>query len=277
PYSGCEYGCVFCHGLKEDVADTGDPVSPWRVSIKTSCVFSLNRDLAAFESDSALPKEKRRSTGIGFGSDPYQPCEAEYRLTQRSLEIFRDKSLPVHIITKSDLVLRDAGILSELSREGLCVVSVSLFTLKEELARIFEPRVLPPKKRLDLIAKLRRAGIVAGAAVMPIFPHLTDSPGELDALYSRLKSHGALYSMPGILSLDRPGARARVERVLRERFPALWKNFEGIYGKEGYPSQEYCGRVLETLKQVSRRREIPTVLPLESARLAVTAELRSSP
>jgi len=56
-------------------------------------------------------------------TDPYQPAERKYGLTRRILEILRDNDFPVHIVTKSDLVLRDADILSEISANSWCAVS----------------------------------------------------------------------------------------------------------------------------------------------------------
>jgi len=55
-----------------------------------------------------LPRKRIKGT-IGFGSmnDCYQPLEAGLQMTRRALEIIAGHGFPVHILTKSDLVLRD--------------------------------------------------------------------------------------------------------------------------------------------------------------------------
>jgi len=263
PYSGCEFGCLYCYGLKEEIIDQEkDATSPYRVGIKTSCAYSFKNELLAQKS--AGESEKKIAIGFGFATDPYQPCEEQYQLTQRCLEIAKDQSLPIQILTKSELVLRDKGILSELSQQGLCVVSVSLFTTRTEIADLFEPRVPSPQKRLELIQNLRAENIVCGAHLMPIFPYLTDSEEELDSLFSQLKSHGALYGVPGILSLAHPPVQKRVTLVLQEKFSRTLGQYEALYDNLGRPALNYCERIEKIFNRLSEKYSIPLTLPVQN-------------
>lgn len=259
PYSGCEFGCLYCYGIKEDILDEGEGPSPFKVGIKTSCAAGLKKECAAFPSS----VDKPASIGIGFASDPYQPCEEEFRLSQRCLEILAESGVPIQIITKSELVLRDAKILAELSEKGLCVVSVSLFTLNEKISRIFEPRVPPPSERLELIQRLRRENIAAGAVLMPIVPYLSDSEDVFDEIFAALRSRDALYCVPGILSLKQLHVRRRVLKLLREKFPYEHDRIDALYGRMGEPHLQYCEKIEKSLKECSEKYQIPTVLPVE--------------
>ena len=49
-------------------------------------------------------------------NDPYMPVERKYQLCRRALEIIAKHQFPVHIITKSDLVLRDIDLLKEINQ-----------------------------------------------------------------------------------------------------------------------------------------------------------------
>lgn len=262
PYSGCEFGCAYCYGLKEETIDSGEGASPFRVGIKTSCAFSLQKELSAQKLEAPAPADHRISIGLGFSSDPYQPCEEKYQLTERSLEIFKEMSIPVQIITKSELVLRDKGTLSEMSEKGLAVVSISLFTLDPGIAKIFEPRVPTPQKRLELIQKLRNEKIVCGAMLMPVFPYLTDSEENLEKLFSALQSNGALYCVPGILSLTQEVVRKKIMRIMKEKFSRIYAQYEALYDKLGRPALNYCQRIEKTLARLSEKYQIPTVLPV---------------
>ncbi len=53
-------------------------------------------------------------------TDPYQPAERKYELTRRILEILAKHRFPVHIVTKSDLVLRDIDLLGKIAKQTWC-------------------------------------------------------------------------------------------------------------------------------------------------------------
>ena len=262
PYAGCEFGCVYCYGVKEDFADEGEGESPFRVGVKTNCAFALKKELDRMTASPAPQEQGKVSVGLSFATDPYQPCEEQFQLTLRALETAREKQVPLQIITKSELILRDAKLLAELSREGLCVVSVSLFTTDEDVSRAFEPRVISPGKRLGLIERLRKEGVSAGAFLMPIFPFVTDGPESLEETFSALKSAGAQYCVPGILSLAHEMARERVLRVLGEKFPRACYQYAVLYDAAGKPSRNYCAGLEKILKSCSEKFEIPSVLPV---------------
>src|SRR5689334_20246996 len=100
PYSGCEYGCAYCYGVKEENADEAGAESPCRVGVKTNCAFSFKKELEELADENPEPRDGKVSIGFGFAADPYQPSEEQYQLTLRSLEIARDMGYPVQIITK---------------------------------------------------------------------------------------------------------------------------------------------------------------------------------
>ena len=85
---------------------------------------------------------------MGTNTDPYQPLEKKMRITRSILEVLRDFQHPVAIVTKSPLILRDIDILSEMAREGLAKVALSVTTLDRKLARVMEPRAGTPPRRL---------------------------------------------------------------------------------------------------------------------------------
>ncbi len=101
--------------------------------------------------------------GLGTVTDPYQPAEARFRLSMMCLEVLRDKGMPVHIHTKSDLVLRDIGILSEMD----AVVGITITALDDRPSLMMEPGAPVPGKRFDALRGLVDAGIRAYALIAP--------------------------------------------------------------------------------------------------------------
>ncbi|HEX5208807.1 MAG TPA: PA0069 family radical SAM protein [Steroidobacteraceae bacterium] len=115
---------------------------------------------------------------LGANTDPYQPIERRMRVTRDVLEVLTRARHPVTIITKSALVLRDIDLLSDLARDGLVGVAVSVTTLDVELKRVMEPQAASPRARLEAVKRLNAAGVPTGVMVAPVIPALTDHEME---------------------------------------------------------------------------------------------------
>jgi hypothetical protein len=98
---GCQHQCIYC-----DSRSTCYPDREFRRHPGQSQCHRLMRQ---------EPGRKRVKGTIGTGSmnDPYMPIEAERRLTARALAMIAECQFPVHILTKSDRVLRDLDALLE--------------------------------------------------------------------------------------------------------------------------------------------------------------------
>ena len=97
------------------------------------------------------PKYQVDVMALGTNTDPYQPDGHRQKLTRRILEVLAEYNHPFGIVTKSDLVLRDADIIAPMAEEGMAVVTLSVTTLDRDLARKLEPRAPTPPKRLAAI------------------------------------------------------------------------------------------------------------------------------
>jgi DNA repair photolyase len=86
-------------------------------------------------------------------------------------------------------VQRDIDILTEMARDRLAVVSVSLTTLDRALARKMEPRAATPERRLETIAALSSAGIPVNVMTAPMIPALNDM--EMERLLEAAAERGA--------------------------------------------------------------------------------------
>jgi len=99
---------------------------------------------------------------------------------------------PVAIITKHALVLRDLDLLTDMAREGLVSVAVSVTTLDVELKRVMEPRAASPLARLRTLATLNAAGIPTAVMVAPVIPALTDH--ELESILEAAADAGTRWA-----------------------------------------------------------------------------------
>ena len=99
-YRGFAHQCIYCDSRSscyqiENFADT---------LVKTNALELLANELPH--------KRAKGIVGTGSMNDPYAPIEIQYRLTRGALEIITQNRFPVHVITKSDLVMRDVDLLS---------------------------------------------------------------------------------------------------------------------------------------------------------------------
>jgi hypothetical protein len=125
-------------------------------------------------------------------TDPYQVIhhpDAERRrelaeharfLVRRSLELIRDRStLNVRILTRSALARRDFDLFRTFvdgsSGASRLVFGMSLPTLRNDLARVYEPHAPAPSQRLATLRAAREAGIPVFVAVAPTYPECDEA------------------------------------------------------------------------------------------------------
>jgi len=232
-YRGCEHQCIYCDSRSEcyQIENFKD------VLVKVNALELLEKE---------LPRKRTRGTiGTGSMSDPYLPSEARYNLTGRALEIIARHGFPLHAITKSDLVVRDLDALRQINRT-LAVVSFTLTTVDDDLARKVEPGAPQPSARLAAMAALAGAGIHTGVALMPVLPFIEDNEENILAIVRQAKEHGASYILPAFGMTLRDRQRAYYYEQLDRLFPGLRPQYEKRFG-ERYSAEARGARRLEQI------------------------------
>ncbi len=184
PYRGCEHGCFYCFARPTHAymgLSAGLDFES-RLFAKQGAAALLERELAA-------AKYAPATIAFGTNTDPYQPIERQYRITRSLIETLHRARHPISIVTKSNLILRDLDILSDMGRDGLVKVFLSVTSLDRALARKMEPRAPTPEKRLEAIDALNDAGVPAGVMVAPVIPAINDE--EIETILTRAYAAGA--------------------------------------------------------------------------------------
>jgi DNA repair photolyase len=112
---------------------------------------------------------------MSTSSDPYPTVEEELGYTRQCLKIVAQSNCRLQVFTKSDIVARDADLLSQIP----CTVALTITTDDDKLAAIIEPKAPAPSKRLKAIQTLTAHGIPVIVRVDPIVPTLNDNPATL--------------------------------------------------------------------------------------------------
>ena len=197
PYRGCEHGCIYCYARPshEYLGFSAGLDFESKIMVKLDAAQLLATEL---RKKSWMPQ----IVTLSGNTDCYQPVERKLELTRGCLKVFASFRNPIGIVTKSDLILRDLDILSEMKATNLVEVVVSVTTLNASLARAMEPRASSPENRLRTVRSLARAGIPTGVNVAPIIPGLTDE--EVPQILKTASEAGAKSAGYQLLRLTGP-------------------------------------------------------------------------
>lgn len=169
---------------------------------------------------------------LGGGvSDQYQPLEERYGLARGVLELCLEWQIPVHLLTKSALALRDLDLLGAINQQSRAVVSVSLSTVDAATAALVEPGAASPAARLDVLRRCSAAGIPTGVFLLPLLPGITDQPEMIRETVRAAAAAGACFVQMGGLTL-KPGRQMEhyLEKIALS-FPAAHALTRELYAQ----------------------------------------------
>jgi DNA repair photolyase len=187
PYRGCEHGCVYCYA-RPSHAYMGLSAG---IDFETKLFYKADAG-KLLEAELARPGYVCKPITIGANTDPYQPIERKMLVTRSVLEVLARTRHPVSIISKSAMVLRDLDILTDMARDGLVSVAISITTLNADTKRSLEPRTASPLARLRAVRELNAAGVPTGVMVAPVIPAITDH--EMEAILEGAAEAGARWA-----------------------------------------------------------------------------------
>ncbi|WP_409479892.1 PA0069 family radical SAM protein [Pseudobdellovibrio sp. HCB154] len=169
PYRGCEHGCIYCYArpTHEYFNLSAGLDFESKIFVKEKAPELLREELMK-------PKYQPEAIMMSGITDCYQPIERKLQITRRCLEVLAEFKNPVIMITKNFLITRDVDILSEMAKDNLVSVTLSVTSLDENLARTMEPRTSSPQRRLEAIKILSEAGVPVSVNIAPVIPGLTD-------------------------------------------------------------------------------------------------------
>jgi DNA repair photolyase len=186
---GCAHACRFCYvpevsttrgSIASKLATYGvlDPDAEWgayagvRRWHEGAFLASLKR--AENTPADRLNPDGNRAVMFCTTTDPYQVLRGELgehhaTMVSRALELIRDHStLNVRILTRSPLAKKDFDLMRSFGSR--LMFGMSLPTLNDRLARIYEPNAPSPTQRLKCLRAAHEAGLNIYVAVAPTYP-----------------------------------------------------------------------------------------------------------
>jgi len=236
PYQGCEHGCIYCYARNTH--------EYWGFSagldFESKIIVKQNAP-ALLEKFLLHPDWHATPIMVSGNTDCYQPLERKLEITRKLLMIFAKYRHPVGMISKNSLVVRDLDILTDLAKDNLVHIMISITTLNEDLRRAMEPRTASAKKRLQTVETLAKAGIPVGIMNAPIIPGLNHH--EIPMVLKAAADHGALTAGMTMVRLN--GSIGKIfEDWLRKNFPdrfdKVWNQICAMHG--GHVNDSNFGR-----------------------------------
>jgi DNA repair photolyase len=247
PYRGCSHGCVYCFARNSHTYldfDAGRDFDS-QVVVKVNAVEVLTAQLRS-------ARWTREHVAMGTNTDPYQRAEGRYRLMPGIIRALAASGTPFSILTKGTVAARDVPLLAEANRDVPVGMGVSIALLDRDLQHSMEPGTPSPQARLELVRRIRDAGLDCGVFVAPVLPALTDGEESLDALLAAIAAAGAT----GVTVLPlhlRPGTREWFATWLGREHPALVPRYRELYARGSYVDKGYrrwlAGRVGRLLRR----------------------------
>jgi len=219
-YRGCQHHCIYCdsRSLCYEIEAFDEDIL-----IKSNAIELLEIELRR--------KRKKGIIGTGSMNDPYMPLEETTQLTQRALEVIAAYGFGVHVVTKSDLVIRDVPLLRKIGRTSSAAVSLTITTVDDGLCRRIEPGAPATSARFRALERLAAAGIETRIALMPTLPFIGDTWENVSSIVEQAGACGVTAIVPWFGMTMRDRQRDYFYRRLDELFPGLRKRYEAEYGE----------------------------------------------
>ncbi|HDN67697.1 MAG TPA: radical SAM protein [Firmicutes bacterium] len=189
PYNGCGIGCFFCYargfpGYFQDFHEKG--------------IITVAED---FDKIVAEQLDSIDIASCGYLSpvtDPFQPLNRKYRLSEKIIQVFVERNIPIEFVTKARI---PQEAISLMKQQPYCFGQISILTLNEELRKVLVPYGASTGTLLRNLERLSREGIYAVCRIDPIFPYLTDRKFHLEQLIERALDSGARHIVASALDI----------------------------------------------------------------------------
>jgi len=166
-YRGCEHNCVYCNArYTHEYLGLPTGEFAYKIIVKDNAAEMLDKELSREKWD------KKLTVNLSTVTDPYQPAERQFKITRNVLKVFLKHHNALMVTTKSDLILRDLDILSEIAQTGFLNVVLTIPMINEDLRKKIEPKAPSIYKRVEILNKIHSAGITVGITASPLFPYI---------------------------------------------------------------------------------------------------------
>lgn len=210
-YEGCSHGCIYCYArmIRKKKLEQFIYSKP-RVDI-----------LSKLENDLRKWKGPKEAVLLCFMCDPYQPIDADLKLTRLAIKALNRHGFPVQILTKGGMrAARDFDILS---RNQGNKFAVTLTTNDPAESRQWEPGATLPDERIESLKQAHEKGIETWVSFEPVF--------NPNAVYRLIN---ATHSFVDLYKVGKLNYHSRAKEIDWRAFRIKTENLLNSLGKKYY-------------------------------------------
>lgn len=236
PYQNCEFGCTYCDSSYDDT-----------IYVNINAADLLKKEVKHL---------KKKRVILGSVHDPYQPIEKNYEITRSLLHLLQQHDIPTHILTKSDLILRDLDILTTMKQVW---ITFSIPSLDHNIWHTFEGITPSPINRLQIMKTIAKKNITTGIAIIPILPFINDKYHLLDSLIKNATQHQASYVLHGYLEL-KGNQKTILFSLLKNYNSTFLPAYQQFYNKSIRPPTTYINKIDQTYNKICEKYDIASII-----------------
>jgi DNA repair photolyase len=254
PYNGCTHSCSFCYahafwGYFQLYASQGI------VTVFKGFDKAIARQLDSLDVASA-----------GYLSpvtDPFQPINQEYHLSEKIIKVFIERNLPIEFITKGEI---SGETLDLIKSQPHSFGQVSILTVDEGLRKMLVPNGASTNKLFENMKRLAAMRIHAVCRIDPIIPLITDSDANLTQLIKKAAFTGAKHIVVSCLDIPKK-TRGQVVNAFSKINPQVKAYYSQLYCEEidGYhhANISYRKRLFSKLRNLCDKMGLTFALCME--------------
>jgi len=189
PYNGCEVGCFFCYALSY----------PGKFQFfRKEGIITVYKNF-----HQEIEKQIDRLNIIFCGylspvSEPFQSIEKKYKLSEKIIEIFVSRNIPIEFITKEEI---PESVIEKISIQKHSFGQVSILTPDEEIRKKLMVKGAETEKLFKNIERMAKKNIFSVCRIDPILPFITDKEEKISLIIKKAKDNGVKHIIGSVLDI----------------------------------------------------------------------------
>jgi DNA repair photolyase len=254
PYNGCSHNCLFCYS---------HALGGYFKLFREHGVITVFKE---YDKQIAKQLDGLRVASCGYLSpvtDPFQPLNEKYELSEQIVKEFVDRNIPVQVTTKGRI---SESALKLIKKQAHSYGEVSILTPDEDKRQRLMTGGAPTEELVRNIERLANENKFAVCRIDPIIPFVSDNEKELEELVRRVVEAGAGHIITSCV--DVPFAlRNELYNELERRFGVSKIELARLYTERMsgrlHASIEYRRKLFRTMRAICDENRVTMSLCME--------------
>ncbi len=255
PYNGCGIGCFFCYSL----------AFPGHFqTFRKENVIIVAKDFDKIVSDQLDSIDVACCGYLSPVTDPFQPVNNVYHLSEKIIEVFVEKNIPIEFITKAEIPEEAIDLIRQ---QRHSFGQVSFLTINEDLRKILAPQGASNSVLFKNLDRMAKKAIYAVCRIDPVFPYITDKKRDFQQLIKRARDSGARHIIASVLDIPLKIHKEVLNKIKTCFGPGTEFDYRKLYIEniDGYMNAkiDYRKKVFDTIRNICERLDMTFALCME--------------